>query len=286
MTEKSTTVRFELGTRLLRGSFGALGAVSPPLAALLAEELFLRPPRPRRARELSERGRPFNLRVMGETVVGRVFGQGPAVYLLHGWGGQGAQLGAFVAPLLLAQRKVVLFDAPAHGGSSGKRSSLIAFARALREVVNEHGPASGLIAHSMGSAAATLAMRDGLQVERAVFVGPASNMEDSGKRFARMIGISSEVLDVLRNNVERKFQLRWADLNIITAARTMTAPLLVIHDASDVEIPWAEGAEIARCWPGAQLLTTRGLGHYRVLRDKEAIARAIDFVTQQPETRQ
>jgi hypothetical protein len=54
--------------------------------------------------------------------------------------------------------------------------------------------------------------------------------------------------------------------------------LLVVHDHDDDEIGWTEGAAIAASWPGAQLVTTSGLGHRRVLRDEHVAARAAAFL--------
>ena len=47
----------------------------------------------------------------------------------------------------------------------------------------------------------------------------------------------------------------------------LTAPVLVVHDRGDAEIPWQHGAAIARAWRGAEMLITEGLGHRRILRD-------------------
>ena len=62
-------------------------------------------------------------------------------------------------------------------------------------------------------------------------------------------------------------------------APRMTAPLLVLHDAGDREMPFAEGAELAARWPGAALRRTEGLGHLRILRDPGCVGGAVAFVT-------
>ena len=52
----------------------------------------------------------------------------------------------------------------------------------------------------------------------------------------------------------------------------------MVHDQDDAEVRWAEGAAIAAAWPGAELLTTRGLGHRRILRDPAVVAHVTDFI--------
>jgi pimeloyl-ACP methyl ester carboxylesterase len=45
----------------------------------------------------------------------------------------------------------------------------------------------------------------------------------------------------------------------------------------DPDVPYDHGVEIARAWPGAELVTTSGLGHRAILRDPEVVRRAVDF---------
>jgi pimeloyl-ACP methyl ester carboxylesterase len=57
-----------------------------------------------------------------------------------------------------------------------------------------------------------------------------------------------------------------------------TSKLLVVHDVEDREVPYEHGETVAASWPGAQMHTTHGLGHRRVLNDSFVVARAIDFI--------
>jgi pimeloyl-ACP methyl ester carboxylesterase len=56
-------------------------------------------------------------------------------------------------------------------------------------------------------------------------------------------------------------------------------PALVIHDRDDRHVPWAQGAHIARLWPGARLMSTDGLGHGRILHDEVVTRAAADFIS-------
>jgi hypothetical protein len=72
--------------------------------------------------------------------------------------------------------------------------------------------------------------------------------------------------------------MRMADLHVARIAAGLGTPALVVHDRTDGEVPWSDGDEVARAWPGARLRTTEGLGHRRVLRDPAVIAEATAFV--------
>jgi hypothetical protein len=43
-------------------------------------------------------------------------------------------------------------------------------------------------------------------------------------------------------------------------------------------VPWQKGVSFARDWPGARLVSTRGLGHRRVLQDERVTALAAEFI--------
>src|ERR687889_951115 len=109
----------------IRLFFAVLGRLSPVLAGRLAARLFARPrhhARPDRERELIARGTRVAL---PDGLHATAWGAGPTVLLVHGWEGRGAQLGAFVDPLVAAGFRVVALDNPAHGESNGSRSDLI-----------------------------------------------------------------------------------------------------------------------------------------------------------------
>ena len=82
----------------------------------------------------------------------------------------------------------------------------------------------------------------------------------------------------MRQNLENRLQFRWEELHIPTLAQAMTSPVLVVHDVLDTDVPYAHGEEIARTWPGAELFTTKGLGHRAILRDREVVSRTVEFL--------
>ena len=265
----------------VRAAFAILGRVAPGLAATLALELFFTPRGRRGSRRTSAflaAGRRFDVTAGGQRVTGWSWGDGPAVYLVHGWAGVGAQLAAFGPPLLASGFRVVTFDAPGHGVSAGRRSSIIHFADALQQVVAQEGEPHAVIAHSLGAAAAVRAFTHGLEARRAVFVGPTGGPRDWAERFRRDLGVPAHVMASMRARSELWLGASWDDFDIPALARRQAVPLLVLHDRDDAEVPWSDGAAIARAWPGARLVTTAGLGHRRILRDERVVSQVVSFV--------
>lgn len=272
---------------LLRLLFGVLQRISPSQAAKLAERIFFTPHRSRLTpamRAALARGCPFQLDVQHTRIVGWSWGEGPAIYLVHGWGSRGGRLTAYVDPLLRAGFRVIAHDSPGHGDSGGRLSSMPQIARTLRAVATATGPIHGIVAHSLGASAATLAMESGLDVPRAVFIAPAADPVGYTLRWAAALGLRSDVIARLRANSERRIVFSWSDLDITALARRRRAPLLVVHDADDQVIPWSDGNAIAGAWPGSTLVTTHGLGHSEIVRDPGVVAQAVAFLAKSEST--
>lgn len=275
--------RYRLSVIGYRLAFQTMQRVAPERAAAWAERLFFTPSQTRLSPEqvaILEQGHPFSLTVDGRPVRGWSWGQGPAVYLMHGWGSRGGRLGAFVAPLLAAGYRVVTHDAPGHGASDPGLTSMPEFARTLQAVVEAAGPAHGVIGHSMGASATALAMADGLEVSRTVFLAPAANPAAFATGFAALLGLSDDTIERLRARSERRLQIRWDDLDVPTMARGFSAPLLLIHDREDALVPWDNGAAIAEAWPDATLVSTSGLSHRDLVRNPGVVARAVRFISE------
>jgi pimeloyl-ACP methyl ester carboxylesterase len=258
----------------------ALGDVAPTLAARAAARLFLTPPRVRassREQHALSQGEPFAVRLGAGTLRCWRIGEGPAVLLVHGWGGRAGQLTAFAPALRERGCSAVTFDAPAHGSSSGRIASVPEFADAISAVARYAG-ARAAIGHSVGAAGLALAMLRGTWLDGAVFVGPPRNPAGFYDRFCEALGLGRRVREMARWRVEQRAGVPFEDLDLARMGPALATPLLVIHDRADQEVSWAEGAAIAGAWPGARLTSTDGLGHRRILRDGGVAAEAAQFV--------
>jgi hypothetical protein len=285
--QKSTIVR-SMAVPLSWRLAGHLSLAMPSAAARVAERLFLTPPRfaaPDRERDLLSRARPKRIRVAGRRIAAWTWGAGPRVLLVHGWGGRGGQLGAFVEPLVAHGFSVAWFDGPAHGASDGRVTTIPELAEALGGVADALGPVRGIIAHSGGGVVSGWSVRrrllDGVVdlPEAIVLVAPPADFRGHAARFARACGLSADARARFERRLEARVGLPPEAFDLSGFARDLPLAALVVHDREDPDVPWAEGAAIAAAWPGAELVTTRGLGHRRILRDPAVIARVIAFLT-------
>jgi len=277
-------------TQRVRTAFGLLERVAPRIGARWATELWCTPP----AVEMSLRmppgvspGQPVEASWRGHRLAGESWGDGPTVYLVHGWGGCRAHLGVFVKPLVEAGHRVIAFDLPSHnesdkGDLAAGRTTIVECAEAVRAVVDRHGPAAAIVGHSLGAKAAALAVARGTPAERLVFLAPMADFSLYLDLFAERHGFGPRIRTRLHRRLDRRLGTPLFDTDISAmAARATNPPLLLVHDPDDPDSPYATSEQIAEIWPGASLMTTRGLGrlaHYRILRHRPAINAAIDFI--------
>lgn len=280
---KSTNVRIQkhITNRPMSLFIRTLNALSTELAASFAEYLFFRAPKRRlsgeQERSIFARGESFELPFGGEVLRAWRFGHsGPRVLLAHGWGGSAAQLAGFVEPLLERGYSVLAFDAPGHGLSTGNASSIRDFAAAIRAVSG--GPLHGIIAHSMGSGTAMLAAALGLRVDRAVFIAPPSDPTVWFDKFSAYLSLPEELEARSRARLEKYLGARFEDMNAEHLGPGFGAPLLVIHDRNDKEVPWRDGEAVVDSVPSGAMITTEGLGHNRILNDPSVIERSVAFI--------
>jgi len=279
----STNVRTLYETLARRVGLSASAWLAPGLAGLWAERLFLTPPKPRYPTseffDLIDARQSF-VRHRGRHLATWRWGplEAPAVLLAHGWGGRATQMKRFVFHLAAAGYRVVAYDQPAHGLSEGRLSGLPDFADAMLEVARHHGNVQAVIAHSLGGPATAVALSRGLPAARVVMVSPPSDLVGYSRRFARWLAIPERVRRAMQAAIEERFGVRWADLEISRLAPRLHVEALVIHDRHDSQVPWQQGAALARQWPGARLMSTRGLGHGRILEDDAVSRAAVDFI--------
>jgi len=217
----------------------------------------------------------------GELAVTTWGSNGPAVLLMHGWGGARAQMTGFVDPLLFAGYRVVAYDQPAHGDSDGKMTNLLEIAPTMDLIAKQEGQFDAIIAHSFGTLITSYALvnRNFPPPSRLVYFGAFNRLLDSLPRFQALAGLPDEIIDGLRNMIYDNFGKDVLD-SIINETLTpqINIPALMFHDTSDNVTPVEDSRAIARTWRSAHYIETEGLGHRGALQSTEIHERVIKFL--------
>lgn len=211
------------------------------------------------------------------TLKGYTGGTGPVVLLVHGWAGRGADWRYLAADLIGGGWRVVVPDLPGHGTTPGRRTDLYELGRAVSAVLDHERPAA-VVTHSMGFPATMLALENGgHRPDTLVALAPGRRIAQALDGFARRAALPAGLVEELRRGLEHRFGADiWHVLDVDRVLPQLRAAGLVIHDVDDDEVPLVDARQIAASWPEAELVTTEGLGHRRILRDGTVRAHILD----------
>jgi pimeloyl-ACP methyl ester carboxylesterase len=232
--------------------------------------------------EMIARGNNYQLPFEGGELAVTTWGEkGPAVLLMHGWGGARAQMTGFVEPLLAAGYRVVAYDQPAHGESDGKMTNVLEIAPTMDLVMKREGKFDAIIAHSFGTLITTFALvKNNLPApSKLVYFGSFNRLMDALPRFQAQADLPDAVIDGLSAMINQNFERGLLDsiVNAELAPKT-NIPALMFHDRSDNVTPVEDSRAIAAAWLDAQYIETNGLGHRGALQSKEIHEQVIKFL--------
>jgi pimeloyl-ACP methyl ester carboxylesterase len=268
----------------MRFLFANLGRVVPALMGRWAWRLWFRTrrfPESAAGRRIAGQAGRETLQVDGLPVAIYRWGAGPVVLFVHGWSGRGSQAAAFVEPLLHAGFQVLAVDAPGHGETPGDSTNILECAAVLQAIEQAYGPLHAAITHSFGGMVLAYAMQHGMHMERVVSLSAPATVEYLIEGFAQTLDMPPAVIANLRQRMEQRFEENfWERISMVNNVRDLAVPALVIHDVDDASVPWQQGEMIAAAWPGARFIKTQGLGHGRILRDREVVEAAVAFISQ------
>jgi len=263
-------------------AFSKLGPIFPGYFGKRAYEFWFtthRFSRPAIENTAADKADRSVININGVDVVVWAWGQGQPILFIHGWSGRGTQAVHFMQSLISSGYRVISYDGPAHGETSGRQTSMLEMADVVLALNKKYGPFHSTITHSFGGMVLAYASTLGFSTKSAVCICPPATIESIIGNFQRSLMLPANVLTVMTNrlyaNYGDDFEKR---VSTLTNVRTLSIPALIIHDEKDKDIPWQEGKAVADAWPGAEFKLTHGLGHRRILRDPATVTAVTDFI--------
>jgi len=271
-TSKKKKIKTPLPFQILRAAFPTLEIVAPKLAKYILVRLFFTPfhfkPRPEEL-EIKATGKRFELLVNGKKVIAHSWGNGPLAILSHGWSGRGMQLRKFIEPLVENGFEVITFDAPGHGESEGKDSSLIEFKDAIEEISKLKGEIKLGLGHSLGGASLIYAAKEGLKMEKIITISTPTLPDDIIDTFLNRV-IDEYVL----NRTGEHFDYYSVSYN---APFIKEIPILAFHDHNDSEAGIMHAHHLCDVHGNVEFVETHGLGHNRILKEEAVVEKVREF---------
>ena len=272
--------------RLMQFAFGTLGRVFPKWFAKVAFKFFTRP-RKRAKHRISDA--IMEQATISEILVGKnilkvyEWGSGEeTVLMVHGWESRGTAMRSFVPQLLEAGYRVVAFDGPAHGDSSGSSTNLLTFAEGVKAIYHKYENVRAIIAHSFGGAVSAYAMYQldrSIELERFVIIGTPSRISYPVMNALRTMNAPPMVRKYFIQNLEKISGIPIQDLAFPKIHKGLNIEkALVVHDRQDEQVNFEEAENTVKHWDKAELLVTDGFGHFALMKNPEVIHRVTEFI--------
>lgn len=268
----------------LRLLFRVLSALSPALAARLALRLFITPV----ARPVSAEETAFlataRTRVL-TTGHGRIHtyewpAAGPTVLIVHGWISNTGRLRHAIAALHAGGFRIVAFDGPGHGRSSGRYADLHAFRDTATAVLSEFGPVSAIVAHSFGALAVAVWLAEGTPVDMraAVLVGMPQDVGYILESFTVAMALRPKVIERMRALFYARYGA-WPEFYEAGAlAAQIRLPVLLMHGAADEFVPVAHASATHQQLAQGELSIRPHLKHSAPLSDAASLDAIAGFL--------
>jgi pimeloyl-ACP methyl ester carboxylesterase len=202
-----------------------------------------------------------------------------SILTVHGWTSSSRYMLGFVDPLNALGFDVVCFDLPAHGRSTGRRTSLLECANALRLVASAIPDVYGIVAHSFGGPVTALAL-DGPappDIRRIALLAVPDAAADIIQSFGGALGLRSEAQTCFETGFATECACSVGEFTGTKFFSRINIPLLVLHGRCDRDVPFRHGLAY-RTLPNCQFVPLDAIGHRDILSSAKAIRRVSNFM--------
>jgi pimeloyl-ACP methyl ester carboxylesterase len=251
--------------------------IAPNKAAYKLLMLFATP-RIRKLREYEQtllaQANQQNFTAGKHEIVTYTWGKGePDVLLVHGWEGHGGNMAGIANHLVQSGHTCLSFDAPAHGKSFGKRSTLFTFSECVSALLKEHKKIRIVLSHSFGSAAAVYTLsRMSHGVEQLILLSAPDTFSEPFDVFYSLMRLTKRQREHVNSSFKKHFQYRIDELQVSKdGSNTRVKNAVLLHDRNDAQIKYACAERVAAAWPQLKLIPLEDVGHYKMLWNEEVM---------------
>jgi predicted alpha/beta-fold hydrolase len=217
-----------------------------------------------------------------------VWGDGPLVIFVHGWGGRAAQMAPLALHAATLGFRSVAIDVTGHGDSPKRHTRWDYFLRDIAAATQVlHEEVYAYVGHSAG-ALCMMAARGlkGIHAQRYACICAPSFPFPPINVIQKKLNPKEAVLESYKAYIAGQFETTWEQLRAGCSYADAGSDTLLFYDETDRFVSHSEGDRIQALCPGAQVVKTRAYSHQKILAapelaqtlgaflKKESIARA------------
>ncbi len=270
----------------IRSKFQVLAAVSAVKAAKSAFTLFCTPYQQSKKTPsaIFNTAEAIEFQLQNNTVRGFRWNSSSqkTVLILHGFSSCVYNFDRYISIFVKKGYRVLAFDAPAHGRSSGKTVNAVLYKEMIVTVNTLYGPVNSYLAHSFGGIAISLAMEEIPHDETVniALVAPATETVTAVNHAFDMLRLkNAKVRAGFDDIIYRLSGHETAWFSIRRAAKNIRASILWIHDEEDDVTPVTDAKKVQDDnLPNIKFVLTKGLGHQKIYRDGTVRNMIADFL--------
>ncbi|GAA4329887.1 alpha/beta hydrolase [Flaviaesturariibacter amylovorans] len=274
-----------LALTYIRTKFRVLSAVAPKKAARDAFALFCTP-RHRNKKDLPpvfSDAEVLRFTFKDYHIQGYEWNKGGArtALILHGFESSIVNFDQYIGPLVGLGFRVLGFDAPAHGRSSGDFVNVLLYKQFIELVHERFGPVDAYLAHSLGGLSLSLALEPmpGTERLRVALIAPATETTTAIADYFRFLRLPGSLRPVFDDLIEERSGQRPEWFSVARAVRHLKAQVLWVHDQDDDMTPISDVHPVRKAGHNnVRFYITKGLGHRRVYRDPNVQQKVLEFL--------
>ena len=188
--------------------------------------------------------------------------------LIHGWEGRVGNFAAIVDILIQNKYYVVAYDAPAHGKSSIKKTSMFEFAEFIESQFANLKP-QVIISHSFGSVNTATIFRNNpeFNLDMWIMVTTPHDFMTRVNEISDHFGIRSKAKTELIKCIQNDTNEDINHLNMATYCQELSnvKNAVIVHSKTDKVLSIEGAREVAKAFKRSRLIELDNLGHYSIL---------------------
>ena len=112
-----------------------------------------------------------------------------------------------------------------------------------------------------------------------MLISGSSSIESVLRRFS---GLNNNISDKFIEFIGQNVGVPAVELDATKLLEASDIEALIIHDEHDIEVPVSESRRLAALFNQVELFVTKNLGHQKILKSAEVLAKLSTFVNKKP----
>jgi pimeloyl-ACP methyl ester carboxylesterase len=209
-----------------------------------------------------------------------IWGEGPLVIFIHGWGGQAAQMAPLALQVAKQGFRAVAIDVSGHGDSQGNSICWEYFLNDIAELSKKFDEdIHAYVAHSAGALSMMAARKlRSIHASRYVCICAPTHPYPPIDVIRRKLKPSETIIEHYKAYIASQFESTWAELEPGISHTDAGSQLLLFYDETDKVVNHTDGDRIKALNPDAVLIKTSAYNHTKILLAPELHETIINFM--------